>query len=123
MINIDRLLQKEDRGSTLFMVSADDLKEFAEVLIKKTIRYVESKYEPKFYTKGELAELFRVSEQTINNYCKRGYLTPIKNFSTSTQNKGRVLFDQRDVISFMKNNNVSNNIKRPKFSIEQLCTI
>lgn len=122
MINIDRLLQKEDRGSTLFMVSADDLKEFAEVLIEKTIKYVESKYEPKFYTKEELAELFRVSEQTINNYYKKGYLKPIKNFSTSSQNRGRVLFDQRDVISFMRNNNVSNNIKRPNFSIEQLCT-
>ena len=122
MININRLLQKEDRGSTLFMVSADDLKEFAEVLIEKTIKYVESKYEPKVDTKEELAELFRVSEQTINNYCKKGYLKPIKNFSASSQNRGRVLFDQRDVISFMRSNNVSNNIKRPNFSIEQLCT-
>ena len=27
MLDINRQLQKEDRGSTLFMVSADDLKE------------------------------------------------------------------------------------------------
>ena len=120
MININRLLQNEDKGSTLFMVSAGDLKEFAETLIEKTIKYVESKYEPKYYTKKQLAEILHVSEQTIDNHCKKGYLRPIKNFSSGSQNRGRVLFDQRDVISFMSNND--KNIKKSNFSIEQLCT-
>ena len=66
MLDINRLLQKEDRGSTLFMVSADDLKEWAESLIKDTIALVESKNEPKYYTREELSNILHVSVQTCS---------------------------------------------------------
>ena len=95
MLDINRLLQKEDRGSTLFMVSADDLKEWAESLIKDTIALVESKYEPKYYTREELSNILHVSVQTIDNYCKKNILSPIK--MASTGKKAKVLFDQNEV--------------------------
>ena len=95
MLDINRLLQKEDRGSTLFMVSADDLKEWAESLIKDTIALVESKYEPKYYTREELSNILHVSVQTIDNYCKKNILSPIK--MASTGKKAKVLFEQNEV--------------------------
>ena len=95
MLDINRLLQKEDRGSTLFMVSADDLKEWAKSLIKETIELVESKYEPKYYTREELSNILHVSVQTIDNYCKKNTLSPIK--MASTGKKAKVLFDQSEV--------------------------
>ena len=95
MIDIYRLLQKEDTGSTLFMVSAGDLKEWAESLIKETIEVVESKYEPKYYTREELSNILHVSVQTIDNYCKKNILSPIK--MASTGKKAKVLFEQNEV--------------------------
>ena len=95
MIDIYRLLQKEDTGSTLFMVSAGDLKEWAESLIKDTIALVESKYEPKYYTREELSNILHVSVQTIDNYCKKNILSPIK--MASTGKKAKVLFEQSEV--------------------------
>ena len=95
MLDINRQLQKEDRGSTLFMVSADDLKEWAKFLIKETMELVESKYEPKFYTREELSNILHVSVQTIDNYCKKNILSPIK--MASTGKKAKVLFDQNEV--------------------------
>ena len=106
MINIDRLLQKEDKGSTLFMVSADDLKEFAEVLIERTMKYVESKYEPKYYTKEQLAETLHVSIQTIDNYCKKGLLRPIKKPFPGSKRTARILFDQREVRESMSSSKI-----------------
>ena len=104
MLDINRLLQKEDRGSTLFMVSADDLKEWAEVLIKQTIELVESKYEPKYYTRDEVSQLLHVTVQTIDNYCKKNILRPIK--IASTGKKAKVLFDQNEVRKAISNNKV-----------------
>ena len=95
MIDIYRLLQKQDTGSTLFMVSAGDLKEWADSLIKETIKLVESKYEPKYYTREELSNILHVSIQTIDNYCKKNILSPIK--MASTGKKAKVLFDQNEV--------------------------
>lgn len=106
MINIDRLLQTEEKGSTLFMVSADDLKEFAEILIEKTIKYVEGKYEPKYYTKEQLAETLHVTIQTIDSYCKKGILKPIKNINPVSNRTTRVLFDQREVRMVMSSNRI-----------------
>ena len=77
MIDIYRLLQKEDTGSTLFMVSAGDLKEWAQALIKDTMELVESKYEPKYYTREELSNILHVSVQTIDNYCEKNILISI----------------------------------------------
>ena len=95
MIDIYRLLQKEDTGSTLFMVSAGDLKEWAQALIKETMELVESKYEPKYYTREELSNILHVSVQTIDNYCKKNILSPIK--MASTGKKAKVLFEQNEV--------------------------
>lgn len=95
MIDIYRLLQKEDTGSTLFMVSAGDLKEWAQALIKDTMELVESKYEPKYYTREELSNILHVSVQTIDNYCKKNILSPIK--MASTGKKAKVLFEQSEV--------------------------
>ena len=111
MINIDRLLQREDKGSTLFMVSADDLKEFAEILIEKTIKYVEGKYEPKYYTKEQLAETLHVSKQTIDNYCKKGILKPIKNLIPGSKRSTRILFDQREVRTVMSTQHIGKYMK------------
>ena len=95
MIDIYRLLQKEDTGSTLFMVSAGDLKEWAQALIKDTMELVESKYEPKYYTREELSNILHVSVQTIDNYCKKNILSPIK--MAGTGKKAKVLFEQNEV--------------------------
>ena len=104
MIDIYRLLQKEDTGSTLFMVSAGDLKEWAESLIKDTIALVESKYEPKYYTREELSNILHVSVQTIDNYCKKNILSPIK--MASTGKKAKVLFDQNEVRKAISNQTI-----------------
>ena len=95
MIDIYRLLQKEDTGSTLFMVSAGDLKEWAQALIKDTMELVESKYEPKYYTREELSNILHVSVQTIDNYCKKNILSPIR--MAGTGKKAKVLFEQNEV--------------------------
>ena len=104
MIDIYRLLQKEDTGSTLFMVSAGDLKEWAQALIKDTMELVESKYEPKYYTREELSNILHVSVQTIDNYCKKNILSPIK--MASTGKKAKVLFDQNEVRKAISNQTI-----------------
>ena len=104
MIDIYRLLQKEDTGSTLFMVSAGDLKEWAQTLIKDTMELVESKYEPKYYTREELSNILHVSVQTIDNYCKKNILSPIK--MASTGKKAKVLLDQNEVRKAISNQTI-----------------
>ena len=109
MIDIYRLLQKEDTGSTLFMVSAGDLKEWAQALIKDTMELVESKYEPKYYTREELSNILHVSVQTIDNYCKKNILSPIK--MAGNGKKAKVLFDQSEVRTAISNKKIGKYMK------------
>lgn len=77
-------------ANALLVVSADDLRDFANQLIASTKRIVEAQYKDVYYSVDELCDLLHVSETTIYNYQRKGKLKPIKM-------EGRTLYARADV--------------------------
>lgn len=82
-------------ANALLVVSADDLRDFADQLIASTKRIVEAQYKDVYYSVDELCDLLHVSETTIYNYQRKGKLKPIKM-------EGRTLYARADVEKAMR---------------------
>ena len=65
-------------ANALLVVTADDLRDFANQLITSTKRIVEAQYKDVYYSVEDLCALLHVSETTIYNYQRKGKLKPIK---------------------------------------------
>ena len=77
-------------ANALLVVTADDLRDFANQLIASTKRIVEAQYKDVYYSVEDLCALLHVSETTIYNYQRKGKLKPIKM-------EGRTLYARADV--------------------------
>ena len=77
-------------ANALLVVTADDLRDFANQLITSTKRIVEAQYKDVYYSVEDLCALLHVSETTIYNYQRKGKLKPIKM-------EGRTLYARADV--------------------------
>lgn len=75
-MNLDNI--KKQDGCTLLVVSAADLKEFADKLIRQTRSIVEEEYKTQFYSVAELARILHVTQTTIYNYIKENKLPATK---------------------------------------------
>lgn len=82
-------------ANALLVVSADDLRDFANQLITSTKRIVEAQYKDVYYSVEDLCALLHVSETTIYNYQRKGKLKPIKM-------EGRTLYARADVEKAMR---------------------
>lgn len=81
--------------NALLVVTADDLRDFANQLITSTKRIVEAQYKDVYYSVEDLCALLHVSETTIYNYQRKGKLKPIKM-------EGRTLYARADVEKAMR---------------------
>lgn len=77
-------------ANALLVVTADDLRDFANQLITSTKRIIEAQYKDVYYSVEDLCALLHVSETTIYNYQRKGKLKPIKM-------EGRTLYARADV--------------------------
>lgn len=77
-------------ANALLVVTADDLRDFANQLIASTKRIVEAQYKDVYYSVEDLCALLHVSETTIYNYQRKGKLKPIKM-------EGRTLYARADI--------------------------
>lgn len=82
-------------ANALLVVTADDLRDFANQLIASTKRIVEAQYKDVYYSVENLCALLHVSETTIYNYQRKGKLKPIKM-------EGRTLYARADVEKAMR---------------------
>ena len=82
-------------ANALLVVTADDLRDFANQLIASTKRIVEAQYKDVYYSVEDLCALLHVSETTIYNYQRKGKLKPIKM-------EGRTLYARADVEKAMR---------------------
>lgn len=82
-------------ANALLVVTADDLRDFANQLITSTKRIVEAQYKDVYYSVDDLCALLHVSETTIYNYQRKGKLKPIKM-------EGRTLYARADVEKAMR---------------------
>lgn len=82
-------------ANALLVVTADDLRDFANQLITSTKRIVEAQYKDVYYSVEDLCALLHVSETTIYNYQRKGKLKPIKM-------EGRTLYARADVEKAMR---------------------
>lgn len=91
-MNISKVMNENGSCSTLFIVSAADLNNFANELISKTRQIVEDQYQDQFYTLADLTKLLRVSDSTIYNYINRGIISV-----TKLEGSGRTLFSRQEI--------------------------
>ena len=77
-------------ANALLVVTADDLRDFANQRITSTKRIVEAQYKDVYYSVEDLCALLHVSETTIYNYQRKGKPKPIKM-------EGRTLYARADV--------------------------
>ncbi len=64
--------------NALIVMSAKDLSDFADSLIRRTQKIVEEQCNPQYYDVEELAELLHVTKTTVYNLAHDGRLRPLK---------------------------------------------
>ena len=75
---IDAIKNKEN---VLLLVSSNDLKEFAEYIVKRTIDLIEKGTvlnEEIYYTRDQVVKILNVNPATLWNWSNKGYLIPVK---------------------------------------------
>lgn len=77
--------------TNIVQITQEDLMAFATQIAEQTARRLQ--LAPKFYTLDEVADIFRVSTRTIQNWVSRGELQP-KNVG------GKLLFSQMELNRF-----------------------
>ena len=76
MGNVETLINSG--AQTLVVLTAKDLSDFADSLIRRTQQMVEAEYKDQYYSVEELARLLHVTQQTIYNMVRDGKLTSVK---------------------------------------------
>ncbi len=91
MDNLQQLLNSGMASNTIVMVSAADLKAFADRIVADTRRIVEEQYQPRYFDIDDLMKLFKTSRSTIYNWMKKGTLP------APCQLEGKILFGQAEI--------------------------
>ena len=77
MGNLYQLLHSGMAESTIVMVSAQDLRDFTDRIVRETRRAVEDMHRPVYLTRKDVQELLHISSSTLYNYIRKGKITPV----------------------------------------------
>ena len=91
-MDLNSLVYNDQSANVQLVISAKDLREFADNLIEFATMKIKERDEPEYYTREELLEKLHVTDPTLNQYRKRGLIPdPIKIAG------GKVLYDKAKV--------------------------
>lgn len=93
MNNLSQLLNSGSAANTIIMVSAQDLKDYTDNLIRETRRAVEEQFQPRYFNAADLMKLFKISRTTLYLWERNGKL-PAPYIPEGTDKK---LWDQAEI--------------------------
>ena len=77
MENLHALLHSGMAANTIVMVSAQDLRDFTDRVVRETRQAIEDMHRPVYMTREEVMELLHISNGTLYNFIKAGKITPV----------------------------------------------
>lgn len=77
MDNLYSLLRSGMAANTIVMVSAQDLRDFTDRVVRETRQAIEDMHRPIYLTRKEVQDLLHISSGTLYNYIKSGKITPV----------------------------------------------
>lgn len=92
-MDLNSLIYSENAANVQLVISANDLRDFADNLIEFATRKIKERDEPTYYSRDELLEVLHVTDPTLNEYRRKGLIPePIKIAG------GKVLYDKAKVL-------------------------
>lgn len=89
---MNALVYSDNAANVQLVISAKDLREFADNLMKFATQKIKERDEPTYYTREELMQLLHITDPTLNKFRRQGLLPePIKIAG------GRTLYDKAKV--------------------------
>lgn len=100
-MDLNALVYSDNAASVQLVISAKDLREFADNLIEFATRKIKERDEPTYYSREELLKVLHVTDPTLNDYRKRGLIPePIKIAG------GKVLYDKAKVLEAIESGQI-----------------
>jgi len=93
-MDLNALIYSENAANIQVVVSAKDLRDFADSLIAFATQKIKERDEPDYYTREELLDKLHVSDPTLRKY--RNILKPVTV-------GGRLLYDKAKVLEAITN--------------------
>lgn len=91
-MDLNALVYNDNSSNVQLVISAKDLRDFADNLIAFATQKIKERDEPTYYTREELLEVLHVTDPTLNEYRRKGLIPePIKMAG------GKVLYDKAKV--------------------------
>ena len=91
-MDLNSLVYSDNASNVQLVISAKDLREFADSLVEFATKKIKERDEPSYYSREELLEVLHVTDPTLNEYRKKGLIPePIKIAG------GKVLYDKAKV--------------------------
>ena len=91
MMDLNAIMHSPEASNIQLVVSAKDLKDCFESWMKFAIQTIKDRDEPEYYTRDELKELLHVTDPTLLQYRKKGFIPE------PVIIEGRVLYDKAEV--------------------------
>ena len=97
-MDLNSLIYSEQASNVQLVVTAKDLREFADNLIEFAKQEIKQREEDPYYTQDQLCKMLHRSVPTLLSYRKKGILPPPIVIG------GRVLYNKADVNEAINNN-------------------
>ena len=91
-MDLNALIYSENAANIQVVITAKDLRDFADSLIAFATKKIQEQREPTYYTREELLELLHVTDPTLNRYRERGLIPEPHKIAG-----GKVLYDKAKV--------------------------
>lgn len=105
-MDLNALVYSDHAANVQLVITAKDLRDFADNLIKFASQKIKEQNEPSYYTREELLEKLHISDPTLNDYRKRGLIPePIKIAG------GKVLYDKAKVLAAIESGQIKVRMK------------
>lgn len=99
-MDLNALVYSDNAANVQLVISAKDLRDFADNLIEFASKKIKERDEPDYYTRQELQNLLHVSEPTILKWREKGLLPMPSTI------EGRVLYNKAEVHAAIKDHKI-----------------
>lgn len=90
-MDLNAIIRSENAANILLVISAKDLRDFADSLVAFATKKIKEADEPDYYTREELMEKLHVSDPTLRSYREKGLIPKPVTIG------GRVLYNKAEV--------------------------
>ena len=100
-MDLNAIIRSENASNVQLVISAKDLRDFADSLVAFATKKIKERDEPTYYSRDELLEVLHVTDPTLNEYRKKGLIPePIKIAG------GKVLYDKAKVLEAIESGQI-----------------